>query len=129
MAKGQPPVSDAELEVLKALWVDGPGTVRDVDARLRRRKRRWAYTTVQTLLNRLQNKGYVTSEKGSIPHVFEAALSRDGLVRRRLNQLADDLCDGTATPLVAALMKGRRFTEEEIVQFRRLLDEAEPDAR
>jgi len=129
MAKGQPTVSDAELEVLKALWVDGPGTVRDVDARLRRRKRRWAYTTVQTLLNRLQNKGYVTSEKGSIPHVFEAALSRDGLVGRRLNQLADDLCEGTATPLVAALMKGRRFSEEEIAQFRRLLDEAEPDAR
>ena len=129
MVKGQPTVSDAELEVLKALWVDGPGTVRDVDARLRRRKRRWAYTTVQTLLNRLQNKGYVTSDKGSIPHVFEAALSRDGLVRRRLNQLADDLCDGTATPLVAALVKGRHFTNEEIEQFRRLLDEAEPDAR
>ena len=129
MAKGQPTVSDAELEVLKALWVDGPGTVRDVDARLRRRKRRWAYTTVQTLLNRLQNKGYVTSEKGSIPHVFEAALSRDGLVRRRLNQLVDDLCEGTATPLVAALMKGRRFTEEDIVQFRRLLDDVEPEAR
>ena len=129
MAKGQPTVSDAELEVLKALWVDGPGTVRDVDARLRRRKRRWAYTTVQTLLNRLQNKGYVTSDKRSIPHVFEAALSRDGLVRRRLNQLADDLCEGTATPLVAALVKGRHFTNEEIEQFRRLLDEAEPDAR
>jgi len=129
MAKVQPPVSDAELEVLKALWADGPGTVRDVGARLRRGKRRWAYTTVQTLLNRLLNKGCVACDKRTVPHVFQASVSREGLMRRGLNQLADDLCDGTATPLVAALVRGSRFSKEELDSFRRLLDEAEPHGR
>ena len=47
-------IGEAELEVLKVLWDHGPGTVRDVDAHLRRQKRRWAYTTVLTLLQRLE---------------------------------------------------------------------------
>ncbi|MBI5865765.1 MAG: BlaI/MecI/CopY family transcriptional regulator, partial [Planctomycetes bacterium] len=44
----------AELEVLRALWDEGPGTVRDVLMRLQRRGRQWAYTTVQTFLTRLE---------------------------------------------------------------------------
>jgi predicted transcriptional regulator len=39
------PVSDAELEVLKQLWTNGPATVRDVAAALRKRRRRLAYNT------------------------------------------------------------------------------------
>ena len=49
-----PPVSDAELDVLKVLWAHGPATVREVEARLRRKRRRWAYNTILTLLSRLR---------------------------------------------------------------------------
>ena len=45
-----PGLSDSELEVLKVLWDRGTGTVREVNAELSRLGRRWAYTTVQTLL-------------------------------------------------------------------------------
>lgn len=118
-------VSDAELEVLKTLWKSGPGTVREIDARLRRRKRHWAYNTVLTLLSRLRDKGYVRSEPRGTAHVFEAAVTREELLRRRLSELADQVCDGVASPLVAALVKGQRFTPEELARFRQLLDELE----
>jgi predicted transcriptional regulator len=99
-----------------------------VAAHLRRRKRRWAYTTVLTLLSRLREKGYAASDKGEktgAAHVFRAAVSRDDLLRSGLTELADRICDGTASPLVHALVQGQRFTPEEIAHFRKLLDELE----
>jgi predicted transcriptional regulator len=119
----QPPISETELDVLKVLWEHGPATVRQVNAVLRRRGRRYAYTTVLTLLQRLEAKGHVTSDKGGVAHVFSAAVSRDGLLRRRLDELANELCDGTATPLVQALVEGHRLTPDDIEHLRRLLDQ------
>jgi BlaI family penicillinase repressor len=121
----RPAISETEMEVLRALWEHGPGTVRQLDGVLRRHGRRWAYTTVQTLLFRLQAKGYATSETRAVPHVFHAAVTREGLVSQKLQDLADQLCDGTATPLVMALVKGHRFSDDEIEQFRQLLDRME----
>jgi predicted transcriptional regulator len=119
------PISQTELDVLRTLWEHGPATVREINAVLHRQGRRWAYNTVLTLLQRLQAKGYVVADRGGPAHVFRAAVSRDGLVRQRLRDLADQLCEGTATPLLFALVEGQQFTAEEIDQFRRLLDELE----
>jgi predicted transcriptional regulator len=123
----RPPISNAELEVLKVLWEHGEGTVREINALLGRKKRRWAYTTVLTLLSRLRQKGYVTSQEQGVAHVFRSAVSRHKLLRQHLAELADQICDGTASPLVHALTDGQRFTGEEIEQFRRLLDELESE--
>jgi predicted transcriptional regulator len=118
-------ISETELDVLKVLWENGPGTVREVNTLLRRQGRRWAYTTVLTLLQRLEAKGYVTSDKSGLAHVFRPAVTRDKLLRQRLKDLANQLCEGTATPLVLALVEGQRFTAAEISQFRQLLDQLE----
>ena len=59
VASRKPTVSESEREVLKALWDHGPGTVREVARLLRESGRDWAYTTVMTLLGRLEAKGYV----------------------------------------------------------------------
>ena len=121
------PVSDAELDVLKVLWDAGPGTVRDVESRLPRRKRRWAYNTVLTLLSRLRDKGYVTSDKADsgAALVFRAAVSREQLLRHGLRDLADRICDGTASPLVHALVQSRDLTANDLAELRKLLDELE----
>jgi len=119
------PISDAELDVLKVLWEHGPATVREVEALLKRRRRRWAYNTVLTLLSRLRDKGYVKSDRSGVAHVFEPIVSRQQLLRHGLKDLADRVCDGTASPLVHALVEGQRFSPEEIARFRRLLNELE----
>ncbi|MEX2142890.1 MAG: BlaI/MecI/CopY family transcriptional regulator [Pirellulales bacterium] len=122
-----PGLSDSELVVLKALWDLGAGTVREVNAELAHRGRRWAYTTVQTLMVRLQQKGCVESTKEDVAHTYRPTVSREQLLQQRLSELETDLCGGTATPLVHALVTGKRFTTEEIAHFRRLLDELEAD--
>ncbi|HSU65835.1 MAG TPA: BlaI/MecI/CopY family transcriptional regulator [Tepidisphaeraceae bacterium] len=125
MGIGVPPVSDAELEVLKVLWRRGPATVRQVAGRLRRR--RWAYNTVLTLLTRLREKQFVASEKGAdAALVFSAAVSRDDLLRHGLTELADRICDGTASPLVHALVQGNKLSADDIARLRKMLDEMAP---
>ncbi len=123
----QPGLSDSEREVLKVLWDRGPGTVREVMEVLAGRGRRWAYTTVATLLQRLAAKQYVASDPSTVPHVYRAAVSRNELLERRLQDAADELCDGRAAPLVLALVQGGRFSPEELARLRRLIDEAAAD--
>ena len=120
-------LSDSELLVLKVLWDRGSGTVREVNAELSRRGRRWAYTTVQTLLSRLQQKGCVASDKEDVAHTYRPTVSRHELLQQRLDELETELCGGLSTPLVHALVSGKHFTAEEIAHFRRLLDELEAD--
>jgi BlaI family transcriptional regulator, penicillinase repressor len=124
MVRKSDDVSDAEMEVLQTLWKEGPATVREVSDRLAPGKNRWAYTTVQTLLGRLEAKGCVKSDKKGLAHVFHAATTRDRFLSDRLLELADKVCDGTTMPLVMALVDKQRFSADELAEFRRLLDEA-----
>ncbi len=125
MPRPRTPISDTELSVLKVLWANGPGTVRDVEAHMPRRRAPLAYNTILTLLSRLRQKGYVVSEQRGQAHVFRAAVTRDDVLGHGLKTLADRICDGTASPLVHALVRSRKFSSDEIAHFRRLLDELE----
>ena len=118
-------VSDTELEVLKALWERGEGTVRDVQQSLNGDGRDWAYTTAQTLLTRLQDKGYVKSSKRGRAYVFRSVVSRDDLLGRSLEALADRVCDGASLPLLLNLVQSAKFDPADIGRFRELLDELE----
>ncbi len=123
----QPGLSDSEREVLKVLWDRGPGTVREIKDVLAAQGRRWAYTTVATLLQRLAAKLYVAGDPSTVPHVYRAAVSRDELLGRRLRDAADELCDGRAAPLVLALVQGGKFSPEELARLRRIIDQAAAD--
>ena len=118
--------SDAELEVLKVLWETGPATVREVAGHLRKRRRRLAYNTVLTLLSRLRDKGSVAADRRDTAHLFRPLVTRDDLVGSSLTALADRICDGTASPLMYALVRGQKFSADEIAYFRRLLDDLTP---
>ncbi len=120
----RPGLSESERAVLKALWDHGPGTVREINELLEQRGRQWAYTTAATLLQRLMSKGYVSGDSTVMPHVYRAVVSREDLLESRLRDAADELCDGRDAPLVLALVKGGRLSEEELARLRRLLDEA-----
>ena len=84
-----------------------------------------AYTTVLTFLGRLESKGYVASDKTGVAHVFRPTVLREALLSQRLARLVDEICEGTATPLVQALVRGRHFSGEDIARFRQLLDDLE----
>jgi predicted transcriptional regulator len=122
MASRQYELGDAELEVLKALWAKGPATVRQVLAHLHESGRRVAYTTAQTLLTRLEQKGYVQSDKSDFAFVYRAKLTRARVTRSRLQTLLTQLYDGAAGPLVLQLIRTEQFTPDEIEQLQALID-------
>ena len=122
------PVSDAELEVLKVLWSVGPATVRDVAAALKKQRRRLAYNTVLTLLTRLRDKGYVEADTTGTAHQFTAVVTREDLLGSSLSALADRICDGTASPLVHALVRGQHLSRQELADLRKLLDDLGKEA-
>lgn len=122
-------LGEAELQVLKALWDAGPATVREVMNRLHAAGKRVAYTTVLTFLTRLEQKGYVKSNKSDLAYVYRAAVSRNQVTRSRLKAVIDALFDGEAAPLVLQLMKTERFSTEELAELQRHIDHIEARTR
>lgn len=127
MAKRAKKPGGAELEVLQALWDLGPSTVRDVLSHLHERGRTIAYTTVLTLLTRLEQKGHAVSDKRGQAYVYRAKISRQRITSERINSIVEQLFDGAPGPLVLQLMESRRFTPQEIEQFRTLIDRLADD--
>jgi predicted transcriptional regulator len=128
MTSAIPELGDAELEVLKTLWDTGPGTVRQVMSRLHERGRKVAYTTVLTVLTRLEQKGYVASDKSELAYVYTPKVSRERVAGSRLKAMVQQLYDGAAAPLVLHLMESERFTAAEIEQLQRLIERLDRDA-
>ena len=125
----RPAMSDAEREVLKVLWEHGSKTVREVQGVLAEQGQEWSRSTVITLLQRLEKKGYVESNRSQFAFVFRATVSREEVMHGRLVELAEELCEGDAVPLVLAFAQQHRFSAEEIARFRKLIEELEAKRR
>lgn len=121
-------ISDAELAVLDALW-KSPGAPNELQERLARSGADWAYTTVQTLLHRLLEKGFVRRRRDGVAQIYSAAIDRDELLARHVSDLAERLCDGAMSPLLLSLVKTRRFSKGDLARFRALLDDTEKGSK
>lgn len=125
MPRSPQDVTDAELAILEVLWDRGSATVREIAERLYDAYSASQHATTQKLLERLQAKDFARRNRGCWPHVFEAAIDREALIGRRLQQTADRLCDGSIQPLLTHLVKAGQLSADERRSLRDLLDELE----
>jgi len=95
-----------ELECLKALWGIGEGTVRDVRQVLVGNKN-LAYTTVMTVLDRLEKRGGVTRRKQGRSFLYIPKVSQDALRRFAVKELVDAFFDGSEEELARYLRQSR----------------------
>jgi BlaI family penicillinase repressor len=119
-------ITDAELAVLDALCSQGPAPIRQIADSLYPDGTAAHYATVQKLLERLEAKRCVSRDRSGFAHVFSAAVARDDVIADRLKAVADQLCEGSLTPLLLQLASATRLTAEERAALRKLIDE--PDA-
>lgn len=112
----------AELEVLRVLWEEGSGTVREVLNRLHGHGRKVAYTTVLTFLTRLEQKGFVTSNKSALAYVYRAKVTRERVSKSHLSKLVKQLYDGAVGPLVLQLVRMEQLSADEISELQQLID-------
>lgn len=111
-----------ELEVMDALWEIGSGSVREIQERLPEKKRP-AYTTVQTIIKRLEDKGAVSRiKKVGNAFIFEPAITRKAAQNRLINDLLE-LFGGSARPIMAHLAEAGKLSLEDIRAMESMLSE------
>ncbi len=120
-----PRISSGDLELLEILWRLGSASLAEAH---RSMERQVGYTTVQTRLNRLVDKG-LARRSTARPAIYEAAVPREQVMKQDLNTLVTQVNGGQIVPLVAHLVRDRSLTEEEIGELRSLIDEAARNAR
>jgi BlaI family transcriptional regulator, penicillinase repressor len=111
-------VPESELAVLQVLWQQGEATRRRIVECVYPRGEPADFTTVQKLLERLEKRGLVRRGGTERQRTYTAKRSRDELLSRRLEDLADRLGGGSLMPLVLNLIKIRPLTAGELDELR-----------
>jgi predicted transcriptional regulator len=102
-----------ELEVMGAVWALGSASVREIQEQLPEQKRP-AYTTVQTIIYRLEEKGAVRRlKKVGNAHIFEAVVTRKAAHSRLIDELLN-VFGGSPRSLMAQLVETGRLTLEDV---------------
>ena len=128
MAK-PPSLPDSELDVLKALWELGQGTVRQILENLRAAGRLWSYATVATLLDRLEKKGMVASDRRELAFIYKPVISSQDVKQRRVKHLVDKLYQGDPGLLVLHLLKSHPLESGHAKEVRSLLEQMTAEQR
>jgi predicted transcriptional regulator len=122
-------VTDRELEILKVLWAHGKASVREVQEDLNKITGPVAYSTVQTLLNIMEEK------KGLVRHVVEGRTfvyipkkSSERTIRDLTKRFVDRVFDGALDRVMVALIDTKAPSAEEFDKLRAMIDEAQRNA-
>jgi len=119
--KKLPALSPAETEILRLVWQLDRATVQNVCDKLPAR-RKIAYATVQTLLRRLEKKGYLQHHTRGKAHVFFAAVKSENVIKRSVNDFLDRLFGGDPIPLMQYLAEHGKIDADDIEKLKRLAD-------
>ena len=115
-----PKLSKLEMQIMEVLWTAGPSAIREIQESFGP-KNRPAYTTVQTMVYRLEAKQMVRrAKKISNAHIFEAVISRDAAHRRLVDDLLG-LFGGQAQPVMAHLIEAGKLTLDDIKAAEKIL--------
>jgi predicted transcriptional regulator len=124
-SKTPPPrPTQAELEILRVLWLRGPSSVREVHQALAE-TREPGYTTVLKLMQIMAGKGLVFRDERERTHVYRTALPQEQTQRQLVSDLLERAFDGSASQMILQALATRRATPEEMREIRRMLDRAE----
>ena len=110
-------ISDAELEILEALWAAGEAlNANEIRARLTQKKD-WERTTVLTLIRRLLDKGMIAQEKREV-YYYSPLIERNDYVKEETKSFLNKFFKGNARNLAAALIEDENLSREDIEELR-----------
>lgn len=117
-----PPLSEAQLEIMDVIWDRGEATVAEVWKTLSAR-RKVARNTVQTMIARLEEKGWL-EHRGGQAFRYRATRPRGATMRGLVRRMVETAFGGSAEGLVMALLEGRRLSKAEAERIRTMIDQA-----
>jgi predicted transcriptional regulator len=117
-----PKLSKLELQIMEVLWNNGPTAIREIQESFGP-KNRPAYTTVQTMVYRLEvKKALRRARKVGNAHVFEALITRDAARARLVDEFLS-LFGGRMQPVMAQLIEAGNLTAKDVADAEKLLKE------
>ncbi len=111
-----------ELAIMHVLWERGPSTVQEVQERLEGEP---AYTTVQTILNIMAQKGRTERELQGKAYLYRAVLSREQVRGSAVQDLVERMFGGSMETLLMNLVKTEKVDEATLARLRREISEKE----
>lgn len=121
-------LSRGEMEVARIVWELRHATVRQVLDALPA-DREIDFTTVQTYLRRLEEKGYLNVRLEGRTRIYSPKVRPQTVIRETVDDFVDLLFAGDAMPLVKHLVEEQKFSPDDIQQLRRLLDQLEGECQ
>jgi predicted transcriptional regulator len=118
-----PALTDAEARVMSVLWQKDRATVADVVA-AQKKKRPVSYSTVQTILRILEEKGYVTHEKIARAFLYRPRVDERQARRRALRHMVSRLFNGSPSLLVLNVLEDDQIEPEELSRLKKLIEDA-----
>jgi BlaI family transcriptional regulator, penicillinase repressor len=115
-------LGDLQLRILRILWDRGEGTVAGVHAGLGARPR-LAYTTVATMLRKMEERGLVAHRTDGRAFVYRAAVAEEKVTGNMTGHVLDRLFRGSLPGLVSHLLTAREVSLEELTELERLIAE------
>jgi predicted transcriptional regulator len=114
-------LGERELDIMQALWKNGSGTVSEVHQSLLAERGDIAYTTIQTMLNRLQAKGLVTRDDSDRAHRYRPVLKENAAVNGAIRKLAERFFSGSVEALAIRLVE-KDLSIEQLDRMQELID-------
>lgn len=124
MTRRVPNLGAQELAIMKVVWQQKDVSVREVYETLRER-RSVAYTTVMTMMNTLEGKGYLKKALDGRAYRYRAAIPERRVVSAMVRDFVERVFDGSSAPLLAHLVTTTDLSESEREELRRLIDEVQ----
>ena len=115
-------LTQAEWQIMKALWKKHPATARQVMARLPKGVS-WAYTTIKTMLARLVEKKVVSECKNSNTSIYEPLLSQRKARLSAFRSMLDQAFDGATDPLLHFLLEEKQLNAKQKRELTKILNE------
>ncbi|HEU4936564.1 MAG TPA: BlaI/MecI/CopY family transcriptional regulator [Vicinamibacterales bacterium] len=122
MRKPSSTLTPQELAIMKVVWRLEAPTVRAVYEALRK-ARPIAYTTVMTMMNVLEDKGYLEKKSNGRAHVYTPTRPRHQVVGAMVRDFIDRVFDGASSSLLLHLAKDSRLTERQRKAVQRIIEE------
>ncbi len=111
-----------ELQIMNVVWDMGKATVHDVVGVISK-ERKLAYSTILTMMRKLEAKGYLEHDVKERTYVYRATISRAETRGGLVGDLLDRLFEGSPALLLNSLVEEKRISEEEFKQIQKLIKE------
>ena len=128
MRKPDATLTTQELAIMKVVWRLGHATVRDVYHALLE-NRQIAYTTVMTMMNVLETKGYLKKEKHDRAYRYRPTRPQRTVISSMVREFVNRVFDGAPRPLLLHLVKDNRLTSKEREDLSKLIEETHEKSR